>query len=298
MYEEGRTVISKNPFLEQNKPEETHSACLIEIKGNDIGYSYELNETVTTIGRSPDSTLVLSSDSVSRRHLTITKIADNIYKIKDNNSTNGVYINGVKINESVLRDSDIIKVGDFSFKFLDEYNMESEYHKQLYNLKNFDSLTQIYNKRYFNERLNYEFERIHRYNKELSYIAMDIDFFKKVNDTYGHVAGDYVLREFATIIKKTIRKTDIFGRIGGEEFSIIAPETAKIGATILAEKIRRLVEAHLFKFKDKIIPVTVSLGVISTNNFEYIPSIGEFIEKADKLLYLAKSNGRNQVRYI
>ncbi len=297
MYEEGRTVISKNPFLTENKKNKSH-AYLIEIKGNDIGFSYALEEITTIIGRASDSNLMLFSDSVSRKHLTITKLGDNTYLIKDNNSTNGVYVNGIKINEVTLRDSDIIKIGDFGFKFLDEYNEESQYHKELYNLKNFDSLTQIYNKRYFTSRLEYEFERVSRYNKELSYVILDIDFFKKVNDTYGHIAGDYVLKDFAKIIKSAIRKTDILGRVGGEEFAIIIPETPKMGAVIMAEKIRRLVELHKFVFKDYIIPVTVSMGVVSMSNFEIIPTLNNFIEKADDLLYLAKDEGRNQVRYL
>ncbi len=296
MYEEGRTVISKNPFLNQN--EKNKDAYLVEIRGNDIGFSYALEDTTTIIGRSSDSNLMLFSDSVSRNHLSIIKLSDNTYLIKDNNSTNGVYVNGIKIQEVTLRDSDIIKIGDFGFKFLDEHNDESQYHKELYNLKNFDSLTQIYNKRYFNSRLEYEFERVIRYNKELSYVILDIDFFKKVNDTYGHIAGDYVLKEFAKIIKSTIRKTDILGRVGGEEFAIIIPETPKMGAVILAEKVRRLVELHKFVFKSDVIPVTVSMGVISMSNFEIIPTLNDFIEKADDLLYLAKGEGRNQVRYL
>jgi len=297
MYEEGRTVISKNPFLNENEKSNS-KAYLIEIRGNDIGYSFPLDDDITIVGRASDSSLMLFSDSVSRIHLTISKVDDNTYIIKDNNSTNGVYINNVKIQEATLRDADIIKIGDFGFKFLDEYNDESQYHKELYNLKNFDSLTQVYNKRYFNSRLEYEFERVSRYNKELSYVIMDIDFFKKVNDTYGHVAGDYVLKDFAKIIKSVIRKTDILGRVGGEEFAIIIPETSKMGAVILAEKVRRLVESHDFMFKASIIPVTVSMGVISMSNFEIIPTLNNFIEKADDLLYLAKDEGRNQVRYL
>jgi len=297
MFDESRTVIAQNPFLQEKKTKKS-KAHLIQIRGNDIGLSYPIEKDEITVGRSSECDLVLFSDSVSRKHLIIKKKGDNLYTVIDNDSTNGVYINGVKVNKVTLRDSDVIKIGNFGFKFLDEYNDEAQYHKELYKLKNFDSLTQVYNKGYFNSRLVYEYERVLRYHKELSYAIMDIDFFKKVNDTYGHIAGDYVLKEFAQTVKAVIRKTDIMGRVGGEEFAIIIPETSKMGAVILAEKVRKLIASHKFRFKDKIIPVTVSIGVISFSNFEVVPRLEEFIEKADALLYSAKRNGRNQVRFI
>jgi len=296
MYEEGRTVISKNPLVKAK--EELSLAHLVEIKGNDIGYSFPINKDLVVVGRSPESDLMLLSDSISRKHMIITKKSEGDYFLEDNNSTNGIYVNNIKVNSLALRDGDIINVGDFGFKFLNENNPEARYHQELYNLKNFDSLTGAYNKSYFEARLNQEIERVNRYDKELSFIILDIDFFKKVNDTYGHTAGDYVLKDFAGIIKKMIRKTDVLGRVGGEEFAILIPETAKIGAVILAEKLRRLVEKNKFEFKNQIIPITVSMGVVSISNFEIIPTAHDFVEMADKLLYLAKREGRNQVRYL
>ncbi len=298
MAEEQRTVISKNPLLElENQNSKKNSPILIEIDGDDIGKSYKLTSGMILIGRSDACDIVLNNDSVSRKHAVIQKHGENLI-IFDNNSTNGLYANYQKVKSHVLKEADIIKVGNYTFKYLESDGTEAQYHEELYHLKNYDALTHIFNKRYFGTRLEYEFERVLRYQKNLSYIALDIDHFKKVNDTHGHLAGDYVLAEFARIIGVYIRKTDIFGRVGGEEFSIIAPETEKKGAIILAEKLRKIISVHEFVYNNMKIPLTSSLGVIAIEDFKVTPSLIDFIAAADKLLYVAKQQGRNQVQFL
>lgn len=156
-----------------------------------------------------------------------------------------------------------------------------------------DGLTNLYNKRYFMNIFEKEFERARRFNNNLSLILIDIDLFKSINDTYGHLQGDSVLKEMGSILKQGIRRIDISARYGGEEFVIIIPNTDLTGAGHAAEKIRKLVESHNFKAEKKPLKVTVSLGVASMASD--ISNSLDLIKIADDALYQAKKNGRNMV---
>ncbi|MCP4115914.1 MAG: GGDEF domain-containing protein [Desulfobacteraceae bacterium] len=161
-----------------------------------------------------------------------------------------------------------------------------------------DELTQIYNRRYFYSRLEEEIQRAARYLHPLSLLLLDIDHFKKVNDVHGHQVGDDVLIGIASIIKSNTRAVDIVGRYGGEEFVVILPETDEKGASVIAEKLRKLIERHEFDISDeKKINVTSSFGVSSLNMLaEDIPDKSRHIIKlADDALYTAKESGRNTV---
>ena len=152
-----------------------------------------------------------------------------------------------------------------------------------------DKLTKLYNRHKFYEIATHEIERSKRYKRPLSLIIFDIDHFKKINDTYGHDVGDYVLQELAKLIKKHIRKQDFAFRWGGEEFIILLPETDAQGAMKLAEKLRRIIESHTFK---KVGQVTISLGVTEYSSSD--KDIDEVVKRADNALYLSKKNGRNR----
>jgi len=156
-------------------------------------------------------------------------------------------------------------------------------------LANYDPLTGIRNRRYSSELLEIEVERSKRYKHSLSLIYMDVDYFKKINDNYGHQIGDEVLIDIANIVSQKLRNIDIFGRWGGEEFLIILPETKLIDAVYTAERIRTAIEQYQFK---EVGDVSLSLGVVENNIDE---TIDKFILRADKLLYKAKDNGRNCV---
>ncbi|MEW6526951.1 MAG: sensor domain-containing diguanylate cyclase [Spirochaetota bacterium] len=162
----------------------------------------------------------------------------------------------------------------------------------LMNLSYIDELTSLYNRRKMEEELIKEFARYTRYGREYSVILIDIDFFKKINDTYGHDAGDYVLKELALIFKHNCRKTDTIGRWGGEEFLIICPETNILQAYNLAENIRSNVEQHVFITIPK---VTISAGIGGASHD--MVDIYDSIKKADENLYRAKQTGRNKVVY-
>jgi diguanylate cyclase (GGDEF)-like protein len=156
-----------------------------------------------------------------------------------------------------------------------------------------DPLTGVYNRRYINEKLPLDLRDCFHRAKPIALIMADIDYFKKVNDTFGHLAGDHILREFSALISNTIRRTsDWCARYGGEEFLIVLKETDEAGAIEVAEKIRGLLEQSEFSYEEEIIKVTASFGVSSAENKE-IETL-ELIEIADKALYEAKQKGRNK----
>lgn len=157
---------------------------------------------------------------------------------------------------------------------------------------NHDSLTGIYNRRYFNESLRRELSRSQRSGSNFSLIIFDIDFFKKINDNYGHDVGDIILKELSKLVGQCVRKSDLLARIGGEEFAVIAPDTDLEGAIQLAEKVRCKVEENTFA---KNLKVTVSLGVSQLQENDDDNAI---FKKADNALYLAKGNGRNRTEVM
>jgi diguanylate cyclase (GGDEF)-like protein len=173
------------------------------------------------------------------------------------------------------------------------FTFEQKYHEEIYQMTIVDGLTQINNKRFFLEFIEREMGRCHRYSRSLSLIMFDIDHFKKINDSNGHLAGDYVLRELAHAVKQRVRKEECFARYGGEEFAIVMPEAGPENARRFAEKLRKLTEDHHFEFEQKSFPVTVSIGVADMTADMTEPL--QFIKSADANLYKAKKSGRNRV---
>lgn len=168
---------------------------------------------------------------------------------------------------------------------IDEYELKALY----------DGLTRCYNKRESEEFIKKFLYNFLRYKKDYFTILMlDIDHFKKVNDTYGHLAGDFILKEVAKIIKNMIRKSDICGRFGGEEFIILLPNNKLSGAMKLAERLRQAIENYNFEFKGQKIKITVSIGITSVGINDSFESL---IQRVDEALYEAKSKGRNRVEY-
>ncbi len=155
-----------------------------------------------------------------------------------------------------------------------------------------DELTRLSNRRCFDNEFEKEFLRTSRYNNNLTLVIFDIDFFKKINDTYGHQCGDFVLKEVASAALQTFRKTDTVYRIGGEEFAVILTETNLTQSVIPLERFRKTVETLGLKYKNEEVGVTVSIGAC-----QYSPemsSVEEFFEKVDSALYEAKNFGRNR----
>ena len=188
----------------------------------------------------------------------------------------------------------IFSILAFTCAYIIKYLIKSRDFEQQYRLATTDGLTELYNHRYFQEQMRMQVEQSKRYNNNFSLIIIDIDFFKKFNDTFGHQSGDAVLRQVAQTLKRNVRATDIVCRYGGEEMSIILPNTSKEEAQSTAEKICHRVADRKFKLAgDKETNVTISLGVATFPNDGDTAS--KIIDAADKRLYNAKHNGRNQV---
>lgn len=189
----------------------------------------------------------------------------------------------------------IFSIAAFTLAYIGKYLVKSRDFEQQYKLATTDGLTELYNHRYFQEQIRMQVEQAKRYSTNFSLIIIDIDFFKKFNDTFGHQSGDAVLRQVAQTLKKNVRSTDIVCRYGGEEMSIILPNTIKDEAFTTAQKICNRVAEKKFKLiGDKETGVTISLGV-ATFPFDG-DTAQKIIEAADKKLYEAKNNGRNQVK--
>ena len=269
--------------------------CLVIIYSQltaQLGKRTVLDSNGITVGRGSDNGIVLESDSVSRRHARF-ELRDGAWWVTDLKSTNGTYVNDETVAEHKLRRGDHIKVGDTIFKYLAGSDVEAAYHEEIYRMTIVDGLTQAHNKRFLFEQIDKEMSRARRYQRPLSLLMFDLDHFKNVNDTYGHLAGDYVLRELATIVRGRIRRDEVFARYGGEEFSLLLPETPLEGARQLADEIHKRVGQHSFVFDHQQIPVTVSIGVSMLEDSMRTPE--EFVDAADRKLYEAKHKGRNLV---
>ncbi len=267
-------------------------ACLVVIYGDELGKKYNLNTPSVVVGRSSKCEIQIDQESISRNHSKIVNTGKSLL-VRDLGSTNGTYVNDEPVEEHVLRDGDLIKIGRTIFKFLTGGNIENAYHEEIYRLTTIDGLTQISNKRFFMESLEREIARAHRYQRALSLVMFDLDHFKKINDTYGHLAGDYVLKQLASAVKQKIRREDLFARYGGEEFAIILPEITLGAALTFSEKIRQLVEEQEFRFEKTAIDVTISMGVAAVD--DEVKEVDVLIKRSDEQLYAAKGAGRNRV---
>jgi len=268
-------------------------ACLVQIYGKDIGKKFPLDRMQTTIGRGPDNQIIVDMDNVSRTHCKIYASQGGHF-IEDQGSTNGTFVNDLEIEtRRRMVNGDFIKIGGVIFKFIDGDNIEQLYYEEIYKMAIIDGLTQAYNKRYLLEFLEREMARCSRYSRPLTIVIFDLDHFKRINDEFGHLAGDYVLKRMSDLIHgKNIRKEECFARYGGEEFVVVLPDTTAERGVILAEKIRRMIEDTHFEFENNTIPVTLSMGVAQMKR-ENTPE--EFIGVADEKLYEAKKTGRNRV---
>ncbi len=285
-------VRIKRPKGEKVKLEKR--PCLIVVEGDYLGEIFPLEQASIVIGRADESDIVFAESGISRCHAMLQK-EEQGYSIADMRSTNGTEVNGEIVEKATLVDGDKITIGDVGLKFCYQDDIDTEYHMQLRNMAVKDGLTRIYNKRYFMDTLEKEFIYAGRHQLPLSVVIFDIDHFKKFNDTYGHQAGDFVLRSVAGIIDKGIRGYDIFARYGGEEFVFLLRGLEQSVAVAFAERIRRLVEECKFSYEDQELNVTISVGVATANEETPFKSDQDLVARADKFLYKAKAAGRNCV---
>lgn len=292
-----KTVVLKGESetlrVEKQAAKDTN-ACLIVIRGTPQGKRFDLSKPNMFIGRDPSADIVLGDQNASRKHAEIINEGQAV-KLRDNNSTNGTFVNDKPIKETVtLRKDDMIKIGNTILKYLPAGELEIFYLGTLESAAHTDPLTKIYNKGYIMESLEAEFKRAKALHTDFSLIILDLDHFKKINDTHGHDAGDFVLKEVSNLVRtKALPKNAIFGRFGGEEFLILLPSTSLEGATQVAETMRSTIEKTQFMYENKRMPVTASIGIAEMA--VDVESHTSLFKLADKAVYQAKTGGRNQV---
>lgn len=294
--ESDHDIKTRVTTLEELKVQRKGDDCLVVIYApvaSDLGRRHVLDQEVVTIGRDRENDIVLDSDSVSRRHARVEHRDGRIY-LTDLDSTNGTYVNddNEPVRDCQLRRGDQVKIGDTIFKYLSGSDVETQYHETIFNMTITDGLTDVGNKKRLDQLVQKEIPRALRHNRDLALLMVDIDHFKDVNDTYGHLAGDSVLRDLAGILAKRLRPDDELGRYGGEEFAAILPETSLGGALKIAEDLRGLVEQHRFIVEGEQIRVTISIGAAALKQGMDAKA---FFRAADEMLYKAKNSGRNKV---
>ncbi|HVT57056.1 MAG TPA: GGDEF domain-containing protein [Thermoanaerobaculia bacterium] len=260
-----------------------------------LGSRFRLSPgTVVEIGRSPSVGISLPEVmSISRKHARLRYAGPSV-TVEDLGSTNGTFINGHLVQgRTVLKSGDRFQTAAVHFKFLHEQDVESAYHLAIYELVARDGLTEIFNKRKYEEEVQREFARAVRHQRPLSLILFDLDEFKQINDSYGHLCGDFVLKQVASLARDLTRPEEVLARVGGDEFAILVPETGIAGAETLAGKLRERIEGFDHRYGEIKVPVRCSAGVAELSSDMTCPE--DLYEAADNALLLAKRSGRNRV---
>ncbi len=286
--------LELSEFLESRSQDGSPGACLIQIHPvvGRCGVQYLGNCTV--IGRDQHSDFCIHLDSVSRHHAKIERLADGRYRLTDLDSTNGTFVNDVRVREWDLDPGDAVRCGGAILKILPADDLETHYHEVAFMMMTHDSLTGVHNRPFFEEAVTRELARSFRYRAPLSMLMLDLDHFKAVNDLHGHLAGDDILREFAKRVRTVIREESILARVGGEEFAVVAQEADLDRALLIAERIRSALAGRKFRITDAHVPITVSIGIAVSDGTKEL-SAAEFMHLADESLYAAKALGRDCV---
>ena len=279
----------------QGEPEVAPETCLVLIYGANLGAKIRLRTSPIAIGRDPGCQVVVPDSDVSRRHCEIVERKGGWY-VRDLGSTNGTRVSGRRAGpqaDTPIRSGDHLRVGGVVFKFFDGSNVEVLYHEEIHRMAVEDGLTGLHNRRFLLDFLDREMARARRHGSPLSLALFDLDHFKAINDEFGHVAGDDVLREMSDLARSVMRRESCLARYGGEEFAVVLPDTPLHGALGFAERLRGTIEAHTFRVDARTVDVTVSVGLATFDPEMLLPSA--FIGVADARLYEAKQAGRNRV---
>ena len=269
-------------------------AVLVFLSGSMVGRKVPLITRETSVGRSSKCSISINDRHISRTHFVVL-VDERGALLKDEKSKNGTMVNGVKLRRHRLRDGDKIQLSnDTILKFTLQDVAESEFHDQMYNMAVMDPVTNIYNRRHFLQRLSEAFERAVTEDRNLALLMLDLDHFKQVNDTFGHLAGDEVLITVARELKRMLRSSDTIARFGGEEFAVLLDDKDEELACQIAERMRSHVEKLPVPYDDHVIHITMSIGVTVHNASDPFESPQELIREADNCLYMSKEQGRNR----
>lgn len=270
------------------------AAYLVVLQGTNVGEMHKIDGPELVIGRAVSATVRLNDDGISRRHCRVLSIGGQVI-IEDLGSANGTLVNGEMVQHHALKEGDKIRLGaTTTLKFTYQDKLDESFQQQMIDAALRDGLTRAYNKKFFQDRLETEFAYARRHKSMLSLVMFDVDYFKRVNDTYGHLAGDAVLVHLARITQATIRTEDVLARYGGEEFAVICRGIALLNAGVLGERLRARVEQENFDYQGTRLPVTISVGVAALPEAN-VATASELVRDADSALYEAKRSGRNRV---
>ncbi len=279
-------------------PESYYDAAVILIahpENRKLGNRFTLAPGGTIdIGRSPSADISLPEvPSLSRSHARLLHKGDHV-EVEDLGSRNGTFVNDRQVRSTVeLRTGDRFQVGSVHFKFLQERDVEHAYHEAIYQMVMRDGLTEVYNRRKFQEEGAREVARATRHDRPLALVLFDIDHFKVINDTHGHLCGDSVLKQLAARVGGMLRPEQIFARVGGEEFGVLCPETDLAGAAKMAERMKGTFADRPFDCGTGSIAVTCSFGVAGVA--PKVRSLDDLVAAADRALYRAKNQGRDRI---
>jgi diguanylate cyclase (GGDEF)-like protein len=281
-----RTLRVQAPSLmAENRP-----WCLVVVGGSAIGARFDLDDAAT-LGREAGSDIYLPEPSISRRHCHVFRKRGS-YWVTDLGATNPTLVNGMQVSASPLLEGDLLTVGDLVLKLLGPRSPENALVAALRDQATKDALTSLANRRHFHAALERAFE-VSGDRSRLALIVLDVDHFKHINDRFGHPAGDRVLTAVGASLRGGLRKNDLPGRIGGEEFAVLLPDTGAEKAVEVAERLRLGLEAMTVMDNDVRIPVTASFGVAMASDADAAPDA--LYARADASLYEAKRTGRNRV---
>ncbi|HEX8180427.1 MAG TPA: GGDEF domain-containing protein [Pyrinomonadaceae bacterium] len=296
-----RTTLSEDRPL----PAHERRPALVFLRGELLAAPIPLERDEITLGRALEADIRINDPRASRVHARISAInepgAPPVYRISDLNSTNGTLLNGRPVNEATLHDGDKLTIGEHLLRFELLDDVDREYQRQIYRLLAHDELTGLLTSKSFFSELRREAGRAEADGRPFCVLMMDLDHFKQVNDTYGHLVGSQTLEEIGGLITRALRAGDVAARFGGEEFAAFLLDADAAQALVAAERVRATVEAHTFAAvrrgasadESAGFHITISVGVASYPQDARDPI--ELIELADTALYRAKQTGRNRV---
>ena len=293
--DETMAVSSARASQEVAPPVPLQRTVVKVLTGPEAGRIYVVTTDTLVVGRASTCDLLIDDSSLSRQHCRIRK-TNGVYFVEDLESRNGTQVNGMRIKAPVrLDDGALVQLAAGTIiMFSHQEDLEVQAAQRLYASAVLDPLKGLHNRRHLDARLKSEFAFANRHQTPLSVLLIDIDHFKKVNDTYGHPGGDAALRALSDRLQRTVRTEDIVARYGGEEFAVVVRGIEVAGAMLLAERIREQVQRIRVKHEEDVITFTISVGVATMTRERIFDSIAALLKAADDALYQAKEGGRNR----
>jgi diguanylate cyclase (GGDEF)-like protein len=274
---------------------ETEGARLVVLSDEELLQErvLPLHRDELRLGRGQSCDICFQDESVSTAHAVLRR-AQGHWELEDLASTNGSYIADQRIQRAQLKDGDILRLGKLVLKFFDGKGVESSYHRTLRNQMDRDSFTGVYNRRFAEDLLARELARCAQQKRPLSIAMLDLDNFKLLNDSHGHLAGDLVLKAVTQALVREAGRHDFVTRYGGEEFLIICVDSGRGAARDYAERVRLAIAGQTVEYEGDALRVTASIGIASVEQGRE-RAADELLTEADENLYRAKHAGKNQV---